>query len=188
MRNEKADAATPTNSKYYIYKENYTMTLYQLTSEYMDLLAMLEDPEIDEEVIADTLEGLTGEIEVKADGYARVIRQMDADAKAIKTEEDRLYNRRKSLENRITYLKNRLQYAMELTGSTKIKTELFNIGIQKNAASVVMDEQYIENIPSEYLIQQDPKIDKQKIKDDIKAGKDLTGIAHLEQTESLRIR
>ena len=164
------------------------MTLYELTSEYLDLLAMLEDPDVDEELINDTLEALGGELEVKADGYARVMRQMDADAKAIKAEEERLANRRKSLENRTAALKSRLQQMMEVTGKVKFKTELFSFGIQKNPAAVVMDEQYIENIPECYLIIQEPKIDKQKIKEDLKAGLDLEGIAHLEQTESLRIR
>ena len=164
------------------------MTLYELTSEYMELLAMLEDPDVDEDLINDTLEGIDGELEVKADGYARVMRQMDADAKAIKAEEERLANRRKSLENRSAALKGRLQQMMEITGKVKFKTELFSFGIQKNPAAVVMDEQYIENIPECYLIIQEPKIDKQKIKEDLKAGLDLEGIAHLEQTESLRIR
>jgi hypothetical protein len=164
------------------------MTLYELTSEYMELLAMLEDPDTDEAVILDTLEGVGGELEEKADNYARVMRQMDADAAAIKAEEERLYNRRKSLENRSVWLKQRLKSVMEMTGKKKIKTELFSFGIQKNPASVVIDEQYIENIPAEYLIAQDPKIDRQKIKEDLKAGKDLEGIAHLEQSESLRIR
>lgn len=163
-------------------------TLYELTSEYMELLAMLEDPDVDEDLIADTLEGIDGELEVKADGYARVMRQMDADAKAIKAEEERLANRRKSLENRAANLKSRLQQMMEITGKVKFKTELFSFGIQKNPAAVVIDEQYIENIPEEYLIRQDPKIDRAKLKEDLKAGKDLDGIAHLEQTESLRIR
>lgn len=164
------------------------MTLYELTSEYMELLAMLEDPDVDEDLIADTLEGIDGELEIKADGYARVMRQMDADAKAIKAEEERLANRRKSLENRAANLKGRLQQMMEITGKVKFKTELFSFGIQKNPAAVVIDEQYIENIPEEYLIRQDPKIDRAKLKEDLKAGKDLDGIAHLEQSESLRIR
>ena len=164
------------------------MTLYELTSEYMELLAMLEDPDVDEDLINDTLEGIDGELEVKADGYARVMRQMDADAKAIKAEEERLANRRKSLENRSAALKGRLQQMMEITGKVKFKTELFSFGIQKNPAAVVIDERYIENIPECYLIIQEPKIDKQKIKEDLKAGLDLEGIAHLEQSESLRIR
>lgn len=165
------------------------MTLFELTSEYENLLAMLEDPEVDDQIITDTLEAIGGEIEAKADGYARVIRQMDADAKAIKAEEERLYNRRKSLENRISYLKSRLQFAMELTGTNKIKTEFFSIGIQKNPARVVIDNS--AGIPAAYLIQQEPKIDTAAIKDALKNPEEAPiwkGIAHLEQSESLRIR
>ena len=164
------------------------MTILELSSEYMALLSMLEDPDADEEIINDTLEAIDGELEVKADGYARVMRQMDADALAIKAEEERLYRRRKALEDRSAWLKRRLQMVMEQTGKTKFRTELFSFGIQNNPPSVVIDEQYIENIPEEYLIRQDPKIDRNKMKEDLKAGKDLEGICHLEQTQSLRIR
>ena len=51
-----------------------------------------------------------------------------------------------------------------------------------------VDEADIRSIPAEYLIEQAPKVDKTKLKADLKAGKDLTGIAHLVQGESLRIR
>ena len=43
-------------------------------------------------------------------------------------------------------------------------------------------------LPEKFLRFRDPEVDKTKIKEAIKAGEDLTGIAHLEQTESLRIR
>lgn len=161
------------------------MTLYELTSEYMELLAMLEDPDTDEAVILDTLEGVGGELEEKADGYARVMRQMDADAKAIKAEEERLYNRRKSLENRSAWLKSRLQNVMELTGKTKFKTELFSFGIQKNPAKVVITDE--SRIGHDYLIPQPPKVDTKAIKDALNAGFCFDW-AHLEQSESLRIR
>ena len=51
-----------------------------------------------------------------------------------------------------------------------------------------MDEAYIENIPDRFLIPQDPQIDKKAIKEALKNGENLEGLAHLEQTESLRIR
>lgn len=164
------------------------MTIYELSSDYIAILAMMEDPEVDEQTLADTLEGIEGALEDKADNYARVMRQMDADAKAIKAEEERLYNRRKSIENRSAWLKKTLQTVMEETGKTKFKTQFFSFGIQKNAPSVVIDATDIDSIPADYLVQQAPKIDKTKIAADIKAGADLSGIAHLEQTESLRIR
>lgn len=164
------------------------MTLYEMQSEYMELLSMLEDPEADEEIINDTLEAIGGEIEAKADGYARVAFQMDADAAALKEEEKRMYARRTSLEKRSAWLKQRLQEAMEATGKVKFKTALFSFNIQKNPASVVIDEPYIENIPEEYLVKHEPTVDRAKLKAALKAGMDLDGIAHLESTMSLRIR
>lgn len=162
-------------------------TIYELTDEYVDLLNMLEDPELDPEVLADTMEGLSGEIEAKADGYAKVIAELNAEIAGLKAEIERMANRKTTMENNVKYLKSTLQFAMETTGKTKFKTELFSFGIQKNPASVVIDEPYLENIPDKYLIPQDPKIDKVKIKEDLKAGIDI-GIAHLEQSQSLRIR
>lgn len=164
------------------------MTLYQLQEDYRALLELAEDPDVDPEVLADTMEGIEGAIEDKAEGYAMVMKELEASELAIKNEVDRLNARRLSISNNIRCMKLSLQQAMELTGKTKFKTQLFSFGIQKNPPSVVMDEQYLENIPAQYLIPQDPKIDKQKIKEDLKAGVDLEGIAHLEQGESLRIR
>lgn len=164
------------------------MTLYELTAEYMQLLEIAEDPDTDVQVLLDTMEGVSGEIEEKADGYAKVMKELEAEELKIKNEVDRLNVRRLSISNNIRAMKLRLQESMKLTGKTKFKTDLFSFGIQKNPPSVVIDEQYVENLPQEYLIPQEPKVDKTKIKEDIKAGKDLTGIAHLEQGESLRIR
>ena len=164
------------------------MTLYELTAEYMQLLEIAEDPDTDVQVLLDTMEGVSGEIEEKADGYAKVMKELEAEEQKIKNEVDRLNVRRLSISNNIRAMKLRLQESMKLTGKTKFKTDLFSFGIQKNPPSVVMDEQYLENIPKEYLKYKDPEIDKAKIKEDLKAGKDLAGIAHLAQTESLRIR
>jgi hypothetical protein len=164
------------------------MTLYDLTAEYQALLQMAEDPDTDPEVLTDTMEALEGEIEDKADGYAKVIRQITTDTAGVTAEIERLTKLKKSMEGNVQRLKNNLQFAMEATGKTKFKTGLFSFGIQKNPPSVIMDEQYLGNIPKKYLVQQDPVIDKKKIKEDLKAGVDLEGIAHLAQTESLRIR
>ena len=49
-------------------------TLYELTADWLALMEMAEDPDIEEDVFMDTLEGIEGEIEIKADGYAKVIR------------------------------------------------------------------------------------------------------------------
>lgn len=163
-------------------------TLYQLTAEYMTLLEMAEDPEVDLQALTDTMEAIGGELEDKADGYAKVIRQMEYDEAAIDAEIKRLMSRKKTIFSNIERLKDNLQMAMTATGKTKFKTALHSFNIQKNPPSVVMDELYVENIPEVFLIYQEPKINRKMILQAIKDGEDLTGIAHLEQGESLRIK
>lgn len=160
-------------------------TLYELTAEYQTLLEMAEDPETDEQALADTMEAIGGEIEDKADGYAKIILSIDAEYQAIKSEIVRLEARSHFLEKNAKRLKENLQAAMIATGKRKFKTLLFSFGIQKNPASVVIDG---DEVPEKYLIEQPPKIDKAAIRNDLKAGVDLAGIAHLEQGESLRIK
>ena len=165
------------------------MTLYELTNDYMELLQMAEDPDIDEQAFLDTLEGIEGALEDKADNYAKIMRMLEADAKGIKAEEERLAKRRKTIEGNVSRMKFALQYAMEATGKTKFKTQLFSFNVQSNPASVVMDESDIENIPERFLKYKDPEIDRKAIKDAIKAGnEDAMAIAHLEQTRGLRIK
>ena len=160
-------------------------TLYELSEQYQELLSMALDPDIDEEAIADTLEGLEGEIEDKADGYAKVMRNLEADASAIKAEIARLTERRKRIEANIDRMKRSLESAMRLTGKTKFKTSLFSFNIQKNPASLKIDNP--DRVPAEFLIPQDPKIDTVGIKRELKEGT-VFDWCHLEQGESLRIR
>ena len=160
-------------------------TLYDLTAEYMTLLEMAEDPDVEEDVLRDTMEGIEGEIEIKADGYARVMKQLEATSANLEYEEKRLMNRRKTIDRNIKRMKQALQDAMVATGKPKFKTDLFSFMIRKNPASVVIDRETC--IPPEFLIPQDPKIDKKAIKAAIDRGDDIK-FAHLEQSESLLIR
>ena len=90
-------------------------TLYELTSDYEALLTMAEDPDIDEQAFLDTLEGIDGAIEDKADNYARVIRTLEADAAACDAEAKRLRNKKQTIENNIKRMKSALQYSMQVT-------------------------------------------------------------------------
>ena len=84
-------------------------------------------------------------------------------------------------------MKKSLQGAMELTGKTKFKTELFSFNVQNNPVSVVV-EVGIDKIPKKYLKPTDPTVDKKLLKEDLKAGVELDGVAHLVQTRGLRIK
>ena len=162
-------------------------TLFDLTGAWLELYNMADDPDMQDEFETwfDTMEGLEGEIEDKADGYAKVMKDLDGQAAAIKKEEERLAARRKTIENRVEYMKSKLKEMMTVTGKTKFKTNLFSYGIQKNPASVVIDKE--AEIPMGYWIPQQPKLDKKSIGEWLKEGNECSW-AHLSQTESLRIR
>ena len=163
-------------------------TLYELTSDYMNLLEMMSDTEIDPTILSDTMESIEGEIEIKAENYAKVIKSLEGDIEKIKAEKNRLSDRQKSIENNIENMKSNLQKAMVLTGKTKFSTSLFNFNIAKNPPSVIIDDE--SKIPQEYLIPQPAKIDKTAIKNLLKnlSDNDKITFAHLEQKESLRIK
>ena len=138
----------------------------------------------------DTLEGIEGALEDKADNYAKCMRMLEADAKGIKAEEDRLSARRKTIENNIKRMKTTLQQSMEITGKIKFKTALFSFGIRNNKPSVVIDAADVDDIPLEYLVV-DPKPDKTAIYNALKDDperEDLRGLCHLEASRSLSIR
>ena len=164
------------------------MTLYEVTQDYLQIMSMMEDPELDPQTLADTMEGVEGELEIKAENYAKVMKNLEADVAGIKGEIDRLSDRKKTIEKNIKQMKEALQQAMEVTGKTKFKTELFSFTVRNNAPAVVVDEKYIENIPEEYLRIREPEVDKTKLKEALKAGVDLEGIAHLETSTSLAIK
>lgn len=163
-------------------------TIYQITNDYLQLMQMMEDPELDPQTLADTMEGIEGELEDKADNYARVMKNMEADLNGIKAEIERLSTRKKTIENNIKRMKEALQFSMETTGKTKFKTELFSFEIRKNAPAVIMDEPYIENVPERFLKYSEPTINRSAIKEAIQNGEDLEGLAHLEQSKSLTIK
>ena len=157
-------------------------TLYELTGQFRELLELVEQGEVDPEMLADTLEGLEGEIEIKADGYAKVIKELEGKTAMLKGEIERLSNRKSAIENNIKTMKESLEIAMRTTGKVKFKTDLFSFNIQKNPARLVITG----DVPKDYLIPQEPKVDSKAIKDLLKE-KELD-FAHLEQSESLRIR
>ena len=110
-------------------------SLYNLTADYEHVLNMLYDVEYDEETVIDTLDSIEGTIEDKADGYAMIIRMVDADIESIRAEEARLAGRRIALENKKKRMKANLYETMKTVGKPKFKTSLFSFGIRKNGGN-----------------------------------------------------
>ena len=160
-------------------------TMYELTADHLAVLAMATDGETPPDVIADTLEAIGGEIEIKAENSAVIMQELNAEADKIDAEIKRLTARKKSLETNSDAIKQRIFDAMKATGKEKFKTTLFSFSIGKNPVKLIIDD--AEKIPRKYLIPQPAKIDNAALKEDLKAGK-VCKYAHLEQSESLRIK
>lgn len=158
--------------------------LYELNIAWQELNNMLYQDDVDKQMILDTLESIDGEIEDKADNYAKIIKGMEAKRDARKAEAKRLTDSASVLDNRIKYLKQNLFNTMKDTGKIKFTTDLFAFRIQKNGGkrALTIDGK----VPKEY-IKTIIENDTDKIRQALEDGKELK-FAHLEpQSESLRI-
>lgn len=158
-------------------------TLYELTGQYLALMDIAE--EADPDALRDTLEGISGEIEDKADNYAKVIKNLEGQVSALDVEIKRLQDKKKGKENSIKSIKSSLERSMIVTGKRKFKTLLFSFGIQKNPPSVSVTDE--ASVPEQFWKQQEPVLDKKGLIDFIKSNGPVD-YAELTQGESLRIR
>lgn len=162
--------------------------IYEFLAGFNALWSLIEDETVDDAVIEDCFTNMTDDLKDKLENCCKYIKNQEAVIAGLKEEEKRLSAKRKSAENSVERLKKLMQMAMTTAGEKKLPCGTFTVSIQANPKKVVMDEQYIENIPDEYLKFAEPEIDRKKLKEHLEAGYDLEGIAHLEQSEGLRIR
>jgi hypothetical protein len=168
------------------------MTLYEINSNYLDLLQAIEDGDVPEEAITDTLDAVKGEFDSKAEAIGCYIKNLSAEADAIKNEIDALMERLRTKNNKIDSLKNYLLSAMQTAGRPKIETSKIRLSIANNPPSVDIDDEDAfacwasANAP-ELLTPQPPKINRQMIKTRLNTG---TSIPHavLKIKQSLRIK
>lgn len=162
--------------------------IYEIKNEFNTLWSIIEDDTLPEEDVLDAFKTATEDLAEKFENCCKYIKNVEADIAGLKDEIDRLQAKKKAKENAIDRLKGLMQQALEASGDKKLPCGTFTVSIQNNPESVALDEQYVENFPVEYLKFKEPEVDKKKLKEDLKAGKDLGGLAHLVQTSSLRIR
>jgi len=158
-------------------------TLYELTDRYRNVLEIAGM--LDEEQLQEALQAIDDEIEVKADGYAKVMKELEMQENAIQEEVKRLSERKKHIKNNRDRMKESLANQMEILSKRKIKTDLFSFNIQANPPSLnVLDDR---DIPKEFYIEQEPKLDRRELLQTLKRGDVIKGV-EIKQTEGLRIR
>jgi chromatin segregation and condensation protein Rec8/ScpA/Scc1 (kleisin family) len=164
------------------------IALYQIADQYLQDMQMLQERDLDDQTFADTLESLSGDLEIKATNVAMFIRNLEANADAIKAAEKQMADRRKAIENKAERIKEYLLQNMVRTGITKIECPFFKITVRDNPESLVIESD--KNIPLEYYNQPPPPemvLDKMKLKKDLQMGVVVDG-CKLESKKRVEIK
>lgn len=161
--------------------------LFELAAEFRALADKLNDSELDQETIADTLDGASGDLEEKIINIAKLARNEEAEADAIAAAIKDMQAREKAKRNKVLSLKKYASDGMERAGLQKVQTPWFVITLAQNPEAVTVDDE--SAIPRDYFkeIQVSFVIDRNQIKQAIKDGFTVPG-AHLSRGTSLRIK
>lgn len=167
------------------------MKLYEIAADYENLLAAVEAGEIPEEAISDTLESMTALLEDKADNIACLIKNLTAEAEAIRAEEINLAERRKAKERRIDGLKTYLGETLLRAGYDKLETARNRISFRKSESVTVADEaKFVEwavKHHDDLLTYKEPTINKTAIKKALASGEEIAG-AVIESKSNIQIK
>ena len=160
--------------------------LYEIDQEILDCVDMESGEILDSE----KLTALQMERERKLEGVALWVKDLNAEATAVKEEADKLIARKRALDNKISALKMWLLMAL---GGEKLKTPRCNVYQTHIQRVAVADEkkliEFLQTLeePEKFLRFQDPELRKDEIKKALKDGTIIPG-AELETTESVVIK
>lgn len=157
------------------------MTLFDINK------AILEfDYEIDEEtgeiLNAEELDALELAREEKIEGVGLWIKNLQAEAEAVKKEKDAMADRQRRLEKKAESLKNYLAWALQ---GEKFSTPRIAMSWRKSESVLIPDEALLDD--RFVSIQMIKKPDKKLIKDTLKAGLEVPG-AELVTKQNLQIK
>lgn len=116
--------------------------LFKVVGQYMQVYDMLTDPDIDDEVVNDTLEGLMGEIEVHAAGLVPVMERLDMEIDACKKHKEEWANAEKVRKARKDRLKEMIRNAMVALDKNEIQAGDITFKIQNAGGKLplIVDE------------------------------------------------
>jgi len=160
--------------------------IYEIDQDILDCV----DMETGEILDTERLNTLQMERDKKLEGVALWVKDLSAEAAAVKEEADKLTARKRALDNKITAIKNWLLIALD---GEKLKTPRCNV-YQTHSQKVVIDDEkalidmfMTSPFGEKFLRMKEPEIDKNALKDSMKQGYEFE-FAHLEATESVVIK
>lgn len=129
--------------------------LVDLKGKWIEVAMMSMDQDIDPQIIADTLESIEGEIEVKAEGYVSVIRNLQLEKATVAARKEyvkgilkELTAMENHLDNREEWLKENLKETMIAIGKEKIKTDTISLNVRKAGGKEKLDK--IGEVPDNF--------------------------------------
>ena len=157
--------------------------LYEIANEY----AELANSEMDAEMIADTLEGIQGEFEDKAEQVLAIIKNELALEEMLKAEAKSLTERAKASANKVANLKAYLAESMQTMDKKKINAGVHSLTVRKGVQSVnILD---LESLPIDFVDYQTViEPDKNLIKEKLKLGEKIEGAELVTGKSSLLIK
>lgn len=155
------------------------MTLYDIEAEIMDCI----DEETGEIIDLDRLNALEMERDKKISNVACWIKDLKAEAEAIKAEKQALDKRQKAAENKAESLKQWLLFALN---GEKFKDARCSISYRKSEKVVFDDGFCFSSLPAQFKkVTVEPK--KTEIKDYLKTGATIEGV-ELVESSNIQIR
>lgn len=155
------------------------MKLYQITEMYEAMEALDEDIDI-----TAALENIDGALEEKLESIAKLVRNLDATAKAYEEEERRLRAQKQAAKNRVDAIKRYVKENMETIGRDKVEAGIFKWSLQNGPGRVEITDE--TKIPDEYFVTEIKPL-KAEIKKAIESGV-ITEGAEIVREKSLRLR
>lgn len=146
------------------------MNLYEIKQEFEKAIEECVDMETGEIINPTRLDELNMVLTDKRENVALYIKNLSAEAKAIDEEAKNLTNRKRVLNNKVEGLK---KYLADNLEGHKFETAKVVVSFRK---SEQLEINSTEHIPTEYLISQEPKIDKVALKKSIKQGAVINGV------------
>lgn len=142
------------------------MKLYEIDKAILECV----DQETGEIIDTEKLSELQMQKDTKVENIALWIKDLLAEADAIKNEKNKLAERQKTAENKATSLKKYLEYVLS---GDKFKTPKVSISYRKSESVTILNGC---EIPKKYLKYSEPTIDKLSIKKAIKDGEKVPGV------------
>jgi hypothetical protein len=143
-----------------------SVRLYEITADMRELVAMLDQDGIGLDDIADTMEALELDFNDKVENSVKLIKSLQYDSLACKTESGRLADRSKRIDSRVKWLTDYVSQQMIGAGRPKLMLPEFTTTVRTAVRTVFFTNE--ESIPDHYkTIIKAVKIDKKAIKLDL---------------------